>query len=162
MLTLKTLPGRSVRRRFRLIPNALSRQWSPAATETREKSGKRADFERTKFPSKAPSRNFRIFPGLVHSNELDKTIVTSSNSNYLKVTSGAWQAWSLSDGYLDMPSDLLRDTYNKPVVREALQMGAQIRLSVNCFALAGPSVEGVLIDSRGGGWAPHWVVLKRP
>ena len=28
-----------------------------------------------------------------------------------------------------------------------------LRLSVNCFALAGPGVHGVLIDSGGGGWA---------
>ncbi|UVK38254.1 MBL fold metallo-hydrolase [Mesorhizobium sp. AR10] len=33
------------------------------------------------------------------------------------------------------------------------QAGA-LRLSVNCFALGGPGVDGILIDSGGGGWAP--------
>src|SRR5262249_17277260 len=37
---------------------------------------------------------------------------------------------------------------------EAAPEGGQLRLSVNCFALAGPGVDGVLIDSGGGSWAP--------
>src|SRR5688572_2104015 len=81
-------------------------------------------------------------------------IVTSCNSNVLNGKSGGWRVCSLSDGYLDMPSDLLRDPHNRPVpVPEAAQAGAQLRLSVNCFALAGPGVDGVLIDSGGGSWA---------
>ena len=80
-------------------------------------------------------------------------ILRSHTNNVLNGTSGAWRVWSLSDGYLDMPADLLRDQHNKPV-REAAQAGPQLRLSVNCFALAGPGVDGVLIDTGGGGWAP--------
>lgn len=75
----------------------------------------------------------------------------SSSSNVLKTSSGAWHVWSLSDGYLDMPADLLRDTRNNPV--HDAQAG-QLRLSVNCFALAGPGVDGILVDCGGGGWAP--------
>lgn len=80
-------------------------------------------------------------------------IVKSHTSHVLSGTSGAWRVWSLSDGYLDMPADLLRDPQNQPVP-EAAQPGPRLRLSVNCFALAGPGVDGVLIDSGGGGWAP--------
>lgn len=80
-------------------------------------------------------------------------IVTSHSSNVLNGRSGGWRVWSLSDGYLDMLASLLRDLRNKPVP-EAAQPGAQLRLSVNCFALAGPGVDGVLIDSGGGSWAP--------
>src|SRR5262245_32676454 len=79
--------------------------------------------------------------------------VTSRTNNNLCGTSGAWRVWSLSDGYLDMSADLLLDPHNNPVP-EAAQAGAKLHLSVNCFALAGPGVEGFLIDSGGGGWAP--------
>jgi len=80
-------------------------------------------------------------------------IVTSHTDNVLHGTSGAWRVWSLSDGHLDMPADLLRDPHNNPV-KEAALAGPQLRLSVNCFALAGPGVDGVLIDCGGGSWAP--------
>jgi glyoxylase-like metal-dependent hydrolase (beta-lactamase superfamily II) len=80
-------------------------------------------------------------------------IVKSSTNDVLHGASGAWRVWSLSDGYLDMPADLLRDPHNNPV-KEAAPAGSQLRLSVNCFALAGPSVDGVLIDCGGGSWAP--------
>ena len=79
-------------------------------------------------------------------------IVTSRSDNVLSGTSGGWRIWSLSDGTLEMPADLLRDPQNNPVP-QAVQAGAQLRLSVNCFALGGPGVDGVLIDSGGGGWA---------
>ena len=79
-------------------------------------------------------------------------IVTSHSNTVLSGTSGAWRVWSLSDGYIEMPADLLRDRKNNPVP-QAAQTGAPLRLSVNCFALAGPGVDGVLIDSGGGGWA---------
>ncbi|PJG57240.1 MBL fold metallo-hydrolase [Bradyrhizobium forestalis] len=79
-------------------------------------------------------------------------IVTSHSDNVLCGTSGGWRIWSLSDGYVEMPADLLRDPQNSPVL-QAVRAGA-LRLSVNCFALAGPGAEGVLIDSGGGGWAP--------
>ena len=80
-------------------------------------------------------------------------IVTSSN-NFLKATSGAWRVWALSDGYLDTPASLLRDPQDNPVHADA-QTDAMLRLSVNCFALAGPGVDGILVDSGGGGWAPN-------
>jgi glyoxylase-like metal-dependent hydrolase (beta-lactamase superfamily II) len=79
-------------------------------------------------------------------------IVTPHSNSVLSGTSGRWRVWSLSDGYLDMPATLLRDPQNNPVP-QAAQAGA-LRLSVNCFALAGPGIDGVLIDSGGGGWAP--------
>ena len=77
-------------------------------------------------------------------------IVTSHGNNAFSCTSGAWRIWSLSDGYIEMPADLLRDPHNKPVP-EAARAGALLRLSVNCFALAGPGADGVLIDSGAGG-----------
>jgi glyoxylase-like metal-dependent hydrolase (beta-lactamase superfamily II) len=76
-------------------------------------------------------------------------IVTSHSNNVLSGRSGGWRVWSLSDGYIEMPADLLRDRQNNPVPQAA----EALRLSVNCFALAGPGVDGVLIDSGGGGWA---------
>ncbi|WP_271528132.1 MBL fold metallo-hydrolase [Bradyrhizobium sp. CCBAU 25338] len=79
--------------------------------------------------------------------------MTSSNENVFKTTSGSWHVWALSDGYLDMPASLLRDADNNPVHADA-KADETLRLSVNCFALAGPGVEGILIDSGGGGWAP--------
>jgi glyoxylase-like metal-dependent hydrolase (beta-lactamase superfamily II) len=87
-------------------------------------------------------------------------IVTAYSSNVLNARSGGWRVWSLSDGYLDMPADLLRDPHNKPVP-EAAQPGGPLRLSVNCFALAGPGVDGVLIDSGGGSWAPTLGCLEQ-
>ncbi|RUX08815.1 MBL fold metallo-hydrolase [Mesorhizobium sp. M8A.F.Ca.ET.059.01.1.1] len=79
-------------------------------------------------------------------------IVTFRSDNVLGCTTGAWRVWSLSDGYIEMPADLLRDPQDKPVLQVA-QAGALL-LSVNCFALAGPGVDGILIDSGGGSWAP--------
>lgn len=77
-------------------------------------------------------------------------IVTSHSNNALSCRSGAWRVASLSDGYIDMPADLLRDPHNKSVP-EATQAGPSLRLSVNCFALAGPGIDGILIDSGAGG-----------
>ncbi|MGO4727246.1 MULTISPECIES: MBL fold metallo-hydrolase [unclassified Inquilinus] len=87
-------------------------------------------------------------------------IVTSRSSTVLGITSAAWRVWSLSDGTLEMPADLLRDPQDNPVP-QAVPAGAPLRLSVNCFALAGPGVDGVLIDSGGGGWAPTVGRLER-
>jgi glyoxylase-like metal-dependent hydrolase (beta-lactamase superfamily II) len=78
-------------------------------------------------------------------------IVTSSSNTVVSIKSGEWRICALSDGYIEMPADLLRDPRNKPVP-QATQAGT-LRLSVNCFALAGRGVDGVLIDSGGGGWA---------
>jgi glyoxylase-like metal-dependent hydrolase (beta-lactamase superfamily II) len=86
-------------------------------------------------------------------------IVTSHSDNVLSGASGGWHLWSLSDGYIEMPADLLRDPQDNPVPQGA-QAGA-LRLSVNCFALAGPGVDGVLIDSGGGGWGPTMGRLER-
>lgn len=58
-----------------------------------------------------------------------------------------------------MPPELLRDQYDKPVLQAA--QTARLHLSVNCFALAGPGLDGVLIDSGGGGWAPTVGRLER-
>jgi glyoxylase-like metal-dependent hydrolase (beta-lactamase superfamily II) len=77
-------------------------------------------------------------------------IVTSHSNKVLGCASGAWRIWSLSDGYIEMPADLLRDPHNNPVP-DAAPAGAPLRLSVNCFALAGPGVDGILIDSGAGG-----------
>jgi glyoxylase-like metal-dependent hydrolase (beta-lactamase superfamily II) len=79
-------------------------------------------------------------------------IVTSRSNNVLGGTSGDWRVWSLSDGYIEMSANLLRNRQNNPVPEAA--QGSALRLSVNCFALAGPDVDGILIDSGGGGWAP--------
>jgi hypothetical protein len=75
-------------------------------------------------------------------------IVKSHSNDVFSVTSGEWRVWSLSDGYLDMPPHLLRDPQDNPVPQTS---GTEaLRLSVNCFALAGPGVEGILIDCGGG------------
>jgi glyoxylase-like metal-dependent hydrolase (beta-lactamase superfamily II) len=79
-------------------------------------------------------------------------IVRSHSNNVLSGTSGGSRICALSDGYIEMPADLLRDPQNNPVL-QAAQAGT-LRLSVNCFALTGSGVESVLIDSGGGGWAP--------
>lgn len=78
-------------------------------------------------------------------------IVSSHCDNVLSGTSGGWRVWSLSDGYLDMSADLLRDAQDNPVP-QAGQAGT-LRLSVNCFAVAGPDTDALFIDSGGGGWA---------
>jgi len=79
-------------------------------------------------------------------------ISTSHSSDVLECRSGNFRIWSLCDGYLDMPAGLLRDLENSPVPSAAT--AARFRLSVNCFALEGPGVDGVLIDCGGGSWAP--------
>jgi glyoxylase-like metal-dependent hydrolase (beta-lactamase superfamily II) len=77
-------------------------------------------------------------------------IVTAHSDNVMGCVSGAWQVWSLSDGYIEMPADLLRDSHDNPVP-DAAPPGAPLRLSVNCFVLAGPGIDGILIDSGAGG-----------
>ncbi|TKB30770.1 MAG: hypothetical protein E5W69_02915 [Mesorhizobium sp.] len=51
-------------------------------------------------------------------------IVTSQTSNVLGSTSGRWRVWSLSDGYIEMPADLLRDTQDNPVPQALQAKGA--------------------------------------
>ena len=85
-------------------------------------------------------------------------IVTSQSANALGCISGSWKIWSLSDGYVDMPADLLRrgpglGKYAPPGL--AQQEPSLVRLSVNCFLLEGPGNHGVLIDCGAGGkWEP--------
>lgn len=85
-------------------------------------------------------------------------IVTSHGPHVFSVTSGKWRVASLSDGHLDMRATLLRDTQDRPVLQEGAKA---LHLSVNCFALAGPGVDGILIDSGGGGWSPTVGRLER-
>jgi glyoxylase-like metal-dependent hydrolase (beta-lactamase superfamily II) len=85
-------------------------------------------------------------------------IVTSRSANALGCTSGPWKIWSLSDGYVDMPADLLRQ--GPGLGKYALaglsqQEPSVVRLSVNCFLLEEPGSPGVLVDCGAGGrWEP--------
>ena len=85
-------------------------------------------------------------------------IVTSKSANALGCTSGSWKIWSLSDGHVDMPADLLRQgpglgKYTLPGLPHAEP--SLVRLSVNCFLLEQPGNHGVLIDCGAGGrWEP--------
>lgn len=85
-------------------------------------------------------------------------IVTSKSANALGCTSGSCKVWSLSDGYVDMPADLLRQgpglgRYTLPELLQ--QEPSLVRLSVNCFLLAEPGSHGVLVDCGAGGrWEP--------
>jgi glyoxylase-like metal-dependent hydrolase (beta-lactamase superfamily II) len=84
-------------------------------------------------------------------------IVTSQSTNALGCISGSWKIWSLSDGYVDMPADLLRrgpglGKYTSPGLQQEPSL---VRLSVNCFLLEGAGSRGVLIDCGAGGrWEP--------
>jgi glyoxylase-like metal-dependent hydrolase (beta-lactamase superfamily II) len=88
-------------------------------------------------------------------------IVTSRSANALGCTSGSWKIWSLSDGHVDMPADLLRQgpglgKYPVPGTSSVL------RLSVNCFLLEQPGNRGVLVDCGAGGrWEPSLGHLDR-
>lgn len=85
-------------------------------------------------------------------------IVTSQSENTLGCTSGSWKIWSLCDGYVDMPANLLRrgpglGRYALPGILQ--QEPSLVRLSVNCFLMEGPGSHGVLIDCGAGGqWEP--------
>lgn len=81
-------------------------------------------------------------------------IVTSQSANTLSCTSGSWKIWSLSDGHVDMPADLLRRGPGLGKYTLA-QQPSLVRLSVNCFLLEGVGNNGVLIDCGAGGqWEP--------
>ncbi len=86
-------------------------------------------------------------------------IVTSQSANALGCTSGSWRIWSLCDGHVDMPADLLRK--GPGLGQYALSALAReeppplVRLSVNCFLVEGPAKHRVLIDCGAGGrWVP--------
>lgn len=85
-------------------------------------------------------------------------IVTARTGNSLACATGAWKVWSLSDGHVDMPADLLRQgpglaQYTLPAM--ALQEPTLVRLSVNCFLLEGPTSQRTLVDCGASGrWVP--------
>ena len=92
-------------------------------------------------------------------------IVTSRSANALGCISASWKIWSLSDGYVDMPADLLRrgpglGKYTPPGLPR--QEPSVVRLSVNCFLLEGSGNHRVLIDCGAGGrWEPSLGHLER-
>ncbi len=92
-------------------------------------------------------------------------IVTSQSSNALGCVSGAWKIWSLCDGHVDMPADLLRQgpglgKYSLP--GSSQQEPSVVRLSVNCFLLDGAGGGRTLIDCGAGGrWEPTLGHLDR-
>lgn len=78
--------------------------------------------------------------------------VASQHANALGCTSGPWRIWSLSDGYVDMPAELLKapDGGVAGIPRSFDRIGTMIRLSVNCFLLDGPGADKVLVDCGAG------------
>jgi glyoxylase-like metal-dependent hydrolase (beta-lactamase superfamily II) len=83
--------------------------------------------------------------------------ITAHHTNALGCASGAWRIWSLSDGYADMPANLLKEPDGRvhALPRSLDQAGAMLRLSVNCFLLSGTEPGGILIDcGAGGSWDP--------
>jgi glyoxylase-like metal-dependent hydrolase (beta-lactamase superfamily II) len=92
-------------------------------------------------------------------------IVTSRSENAFSCIAGAWKICSLSDGYVDMPADLLRKgpglgKYDLP--RPARQESSVVRLSVNCFLVEGSGNQRALIDCGAGGrWEPTLGHLAR-
>lgn len=82
-------------------------------------------------------------------------IVTSQHANALGCSSGPWRIWSLSDGYVDMPAELLKEPDGgvHGIPRSFDRIGTTVRLSVNCFLLDRPGTNKVLIDcGAGGSW----------
>lgn len=82
-------------------------------------------------------------------------IITSRGTNSLGCSSGSWRIWALSDGYVDLPAELLKEpdgrVYGMP--RSFAQVGSIVRLSVNCFLLDGSDADRILIDcGAGGSW----------
>ena len=71
--------------------------------------------------------------------------------------SGSWKVCSLSDGYVDLPAELLRDPDNKiwKQTESAQRDASLVRLSVNCFLFDRSGIDRILIDCGGGGsWGP--------
>jgi glyoxylase-like metal-dependent hydrolase (beta-lactamase superfamily II) len=85
-------------------------------------------------------------------------IIASQSANTLALTSGSWTIWSLSDGYVDMPADLLRrgpGLGKYPLPGRSQPEPSLVRLSVNCFLLERSGNPGVLIDCGASGrWEP--------
>ena len=84
-------------------------------------------------------------------------IVTSQSANALSCTSGSWKIWSLSDGHVDMPADLLRR--GPGLGKYTLRGPHRNRRSFGCRSIAScwrdAGNDGVLIDCGAGGqWEP--------
>jgi hypothetical protein len=60
-------------------------------------------------------------------------IVTSHSDNVLSGISGERRIWSLSDGYIEMPADLLRDPQKCPGAASCAGRGFA------CLSIASPS-----------------------
>jgi glyoxylase-like metal-dependent hydrolase (beta-lactamase superfamily II) len=83
--------------------------------------------------------------------------VVSQSANTLACGSGAWKIWSLSDGYVDLPAELLRYPDNKKCkqAESPQRKKSLVRLSVNCFLVDRDGIDRVLIDcGAGGSWDP--------
>lgn len=84
-------------------------------------------------------------------------IITSQTKNTLGCASGSWRIWALSDGYVDLPANLLKEPDGRvhALPRTLDRAGAMLRLSVNCFVAEGPEGPAILIDcGAGGSWDP--------
>lgn len=87
--------------------------------------------------------------------------ILSHSVDVLAATSGGWRIWSLSDGHVDMEAALLRDASDNPFPA-IVQAEDRVRLSVNCFVVAGPDGQSVLIDcGAGGSWEPTMGRLEK-
>ena len=87
----------------------------------------------------------------------------SQSANALGCASGSWKIWSLSDGYVELPSESLRYPNNKISKRaEPPRRGdSLVRLSVNCFLFDRSGIDRVLIDcGAGGSWDPSMGHLR--
>src|ERR1051325_5413843 len=84
-------------------------------------------------------------------------IVTSHSANALGCASGAWKLWSLSDGHVEMPAELLKvpDRRIQGIPRSFDQVGSVLQLSVNCFLVDRAGADRILIDCGAGTrWHP--------
>lgn len=82
-------------------------------------------------------------------------IITSRGTRSLGCRSGTWRIWALSDGYVDLPAELLKEPDGRVhgMPRSFAQVGSIVRLSVNCFLLEDRDGGRMLIDcGAGGSW----------
>ena len=83
--------------------------------------------------------------------------ITSRHANALGCVSGAWRIWALSDGYAEMPANLLKEPDGRvhALPTSLDRAGAMLRLSVNCYLLQRPDAGSILVDcGAGGSWDP--------
>jgi glyoxylase-like metal-dependent hydrolase (beta-lactamase superfamily II) len=81
----------------------------------------------------------------------------SQSANTLACTSGSWKIWSLSDGYVDLSAEFLKDPNSElcSQTESPQRDGSLVRLSVNCFLFDRSGIDRVLIDcGAGGSWEP--------